>query len=87
MNDDNASRKDSGWSDRETGFTDDDEEVTFRQGTGRNEGHTLIADGRPSGRAFDKRGQHNHYGQNREGGGGRVEEGDGDRGHYTGRGH
>ena len=72
----------SGWTARNVG-TIDDHEVTFRQGYGENEGHTLIADGQPSGRAFDRRGEHNHYGPKREGGG-NVEE---DRGHYNGPGH
>ena len=59
----------------------DGTEVTFRQGTGDNEGHTLISDGEKSARQFDAR--HNHYGPNRE------DDGyvDGDRGHYTGPGH
>lgn len=34
------------------------------QGTGDNEGHTLISDGDKSARQFDAR--HNHYGPNRE---------------------
>lgn len=72
----------SGWTPRTAGWIGD-HEVTFRQGTGRNEGHTLIADGNPSGRSFDRRGEHNHYGPRREGGG-YVEE---DRGYYTGPDH
>jgi hypothetical protein len=71
-----------GWSPRTVGSIGDSE-VTFKQGTGSNEGHTLIADGQPSGRAFDRRGEHDHYGPKREGDG-RV---DSDRGHYTGPGH
>lgn len=76
----------AGWTPRTVGTTDDDTIVTFREGLGENEGHTLIADGIPSGRAFDRRGEHNHYGYNRESGG-RVEDGEGDRGYYTGPGH
>lgn len=76
-----------GWTPRSVGTTDDDRTVTFREGLGYNDGHTLIADGMPSGRAFDTREEHNHYGHHREGGDGRVEDEDGDRGYYTGPGH
>lgn len=82
----NERQSGGGWSPRVVGTTDDDREVTLREGLGANEGHTLIADGTPSGRAFDRRGEHNHYGDRREGDG-RVEDGDGDRGYYTGPGH
>ena len=69
-----------GWTPRTVGSTEDGTEVTFRQGTGDNEGHTLISDGDKSARQFDAR--HNHYGPNRE------DDGyvDGNRGHYTGPG-
>lgn len=73
-----------GWSPRVTGTTEDDREVTLREGLGDNEGHTLIADGQQSDRSF-RRG-HNHYGPKREGRG-RVEDDGGDRGRYTGPGH
>lgn len=78
----NNSRKKSGWGPRTVGSIDG-QDVTFRQGTGTNEGHTLISDGQPSGRQFNEK--HNHYGDKREGGG-RVEDDGGDRGHYTGPG-
>ena len=70
----------SGWTPRTTGSMDDGTAVTFRQGTGDNEGHTLISDGEKSARQFDA--GHNHYGPNRE------DDGyvDGDRGHYSGPG-
>ena len=70
----------SGWTPRTVGTTEDGNPVTFRQGLGYNEGHTLIADGEKSDREF-RRG-HNHYGPKREGGG-RVDD---DRGYYTGSG-
>lgn len=73
----------SGWTPRYPGTTEDGDAVTFREGLGDNEGHTLISDGEKSARAFDR--EHNHYGDNREGGG-RVEDEDGDRGFYTGPG-
>lgn len=76
-----------GWTPRSVGTTDDGNVVTFSEGLDYNEGHTLIADGTPSGRAFERRKEHNHYGPNREGDGGRVEDGKGDRGYYTGPGH
>lgn len=72
----------SNWSPRTTGSVDD-REVTFRQGEGDREGHTLISDGQKSAREFDR--EHNHYGPKTEGG--RIEDDDGDRGHYTGSGH
>lgn len=77
-------RDNDGWSPRTVGSIDGND-VTFRQGRGINEGHTLIADGQSSGRSFDRRGEHNHYGPKREGGG-RVEDDGGDRGYYTGPG-
>ena len=73
-------RNNGGWTPRTHGTMEDGREVTFRQGTGDNEGHTLIADGHKSDRQFRK--GHNHYGPKREGGG-RVDD---DRGHYKGRG-
>lgn len=73
-----------GWGPRTVGSIED-HTVTFRLGSGSNEGHTLIADGTPSGRAFDRRRQHNHYGPKREGSG-RVEDDGGDRGFYSGPG-
>lgn len=79
-----ARRQRTGWSPRVTGTTEDGHEVTLREGAGDNKGHTLIADGQLSDRAF-RRG-HNHYGPKREGRG-RVEDDGGDRGHYTGPGH
>lgn len=72
-------RSDGGWSPRTFGSIDGND-VTIREGTGSNEGHTLISDGQKSDRSF-RRG-HNHYGPKREGGG-RVDD---DRGHYTGPG-
>lgn len=77
-------RRRTGWSPRVTGTTEDDREVTLREGLGDNEGHTLIADGQQSDRSFRR--AHDHYGPKREGGG-RVEDDGGDRGHYTGPGH
>lgn len=73
----------SGWGPRTHGSVDGTHDVTFRQGTGNNEGHTLISDGHVSSREFDA--NHNHYGDKREGGG-RVEEDGGDRGKYDGPG-
>jgi hypothetical protein len=73
--------REGGWTPREVGTIDGGEPVTFRQGTGDNEGHTLIADGDKTAREFDN--SHNHYGQKREGGG-RFDQ---DRGSYTGPGH
>ncbi len=77
-----SAKAQSGWEPRTVGSIDG-HEVTFRQGYGENEGHTLISDGQKSARAFDR--EHNHYGPKREGGG-RVEDSDGDRGYYTGPG-
>ncbi len=74
-------RNNGGWTPRAQGTTEDGTEVTFREGLGDNEGHTLIADGHLSAREFDA--SHNHYGGRREGDG-RVDD---DRGHYTGPGH
>jgi len=75
-------RNNSGWTPRVVGTVDStDEVVTFREGVGDNDGHTLIADGDKSATEFNSK--HNHYGQKREGGG-RVDQ---DRGHYTGPGH
>ena len=82
--DDGACKK-SGWGKRTVG-TIEGFEVTFRQGFGDKEGQTLIADGTPSGREFDRRKGHNHYGDKEEGGG-RIEDDRGDRGKYTGPGH
>lgn len=79
-----ARNKKGGWGPRTVGSIDGND-VTFRQGTGYNDGHTLIADGQPSGREFDRKQQHNHYGPKREGGG-RVEDSGGDRGKYSGPG-
>lgn len=74
-----------GWTDRTPGTLESGEEVTFKQGLGENEGHTLIADGSPSGQAFERRKEHDHYGPNRENDG-RVEDEGGHRGYYTGPG-
>ncbi|RWZ78482.1 MAG: hypothetical protein EOT05_01860 [Candidatus Microsaccharimonas sossegonensis] len=70
-----------GWTPRAVGTIDGGDPVTFREGTGENEGHTLIADGDLSARQFDA--NHNHYGSRREGGGEFSE----DRGAYTGPDH
>lgn len=78
---DKSSRRNSGWTPRTVGTMDDGRTVTFRQGVGGNDGHTLIADGEKSGREFDR--NHNHYGPKREGKGWV----NGDRGHYSGPGH
>lgn len=51
----------SGWAPLQHG-TIDGYEVTFRQGTGRNEGQTIIRDGHVSGRELSR--HHNHYGDN-----------------------
>lgn len=61
----------------------DDCEVSFKQGQGSREGHTLIADGNmeEDSKGFDAR--HNHYGPKAEDEGHFSE----DRGHYTGPGH
>lgn len=72
-----------GWTDRTQGTLDTGEEVTFKEGLGYNDGHTLIADGDQSDRAFRR--EHNHYGPKREGDG-RVEDDEDDRGFYTGPG-
>lgn len=82
----NFTDQEDGWTPRQQGVTESGHEVTFREGLGANEGHTLISDGHVSGRAFDRRGEHNHYGPKREGDG-RVEDDGGDRGYYTGPGH
>lgn len=79
-----SQRNNGGWTPRQTGTMDDDSVVTFKQGTGDNEGHTLIADGTPSGQAFDRKKEHNHYGLKREEDGGHFSE---DRGYYTGPDH
>lgn len=77
-----------GWTDL-YGGTIGDQPVLVKFGTGKNEGHTLIADNvGQSEKFFDKRYKdghrnHNHYGSKREGPG-YVEE---DRGQYTGPGH
>jgi len=81
----NKDCKKSRWGPRTLG-TIDDYEVTFRQGFGDKEGQTLIADGAPSGREFDRRKGHDHYG-NKEEGGGRIEDDHGNRGKYSGPGH
>lgn len=59
--------------------------VTVKFGDGINEGHTLIDDGDrdSSNRDFNRRQEHNHYGNKREKKG-RVNK---DRGFYTGPGH
>lgn len=80
---DRGRRENGGWTPRTVGTMEDGTVVTFRQGRGDNEDHTLIADGERSARDFDR--HHNHYGPKREGGG-RVEDDEGDRGDYTGRG-
>lgn len=77
-----------GWTDL-YGGTIGDQPVLVKFGTGKNKGHTLIADNvGQSEKFFDKRYKdghrnHNHYGPKREGPG-YVEE---DRGQYTGPGH
>ena len=48
-------RRRGGWTPRTVGSMADGTEVTFRQGTGDNEGHTLISDGEKSARQFDAR--------------------------------
>lgn len=82
--DDDVCKK-GGWGPRTIG-TIEGFEVTFRQGFGNKEGQTLIADGTPSGRDFDRKKLHEHYG-NKEEGGGRIEDDRGNRGKYTGPGH
>lgn len=49
-----------GWTERTTGALESGEEVTFKEGLDDNEGHTLIADGSPSGQAFERRKEHDH---------------------------
>lgn len=77
-----------GWTDLYGGVIGD-QPVLVKFGTGKNEGHTLIADNiGQSKRFFDRKYKdghrnHNHYGPKREGPG-YVEE---DRGKYTGPGH
>ncbi len=71
----------SSWGSRTVGSIAGND-VTFREGQGDKQGHTLIADGQASGRAFDQRREHNHYGPKAEGG--RIEDDGGDRGYYTG---
>lgn len=51
---------DSGWSQRETGTTEDNKVVTFKTGEGDNEGQTLVGGGEQSSRQFDR--AHDHYG-------------------------
>ena len=76
-------RNNGGWTKRRVGYVDAYHQVTFREGKGNNSGHTLIADGERSRKDFDS--HHDHYGKNRENNG-RVEDGGGHRGHYTGPG-
>jgi hypothetical protein len=76
--------QDGGWSSRIVG-TIEGHDVTARTGWGTRQGHTIIADSQPSGRDFDRRRSHNHYGPKQEGG--RIEDDNGDRGYYTGPGH
>ncbi len=52
--------KKGGWSERQTGVTEDGKVVTFRTGTGENEGHTLIGGGELSGKGLSQR--HDHFG-------------------------
>lgn len=54
-------QKDSGWGPYIHGVIGD-QEVTLREGIGKNAGQTLICDGYVSGKQFKK--AHNHYGQN-----------------------
>jgi len=51
---------DKGWGPRITGTLDDDKVVTIRQGTGANEGQTLVGGGELSASQLDR--AHDHYG-------------------------
>ncbi len=72
------------WGERIWG-TIEGHEVTARFGRGARSDETLIADGLLTPKEFDR--HHNHYGNDKKYGGGRIENISGDRGAYTGPGH
>ena len=52
--------KNGGWSEKQTGVTEDGKVVTFRTGTGDKAGQTLVGGGELSSKGLDK--NHDHFG-------------------------